>query len=244
MPSTAASGAAGDFEQFAAAHARRLLGLAHALTANPHDAWDLTQETLARSGERWSRMQLEEPAAYARTVMVRLNVDRIRRLRRELPMWAPPKSTPVEVVGELDRGWSRHCGPSHLGSAPSWPCGYVEDLDVRAITERMGSRKGRSRASSPAASNGCESTRTTTHRCARPVERHEMTDQQTQQPPDQPIQQAFDRLATALAPPPDLAGHGRATARSPSARPSRRRRWCGLRGRRRCGRRRLAARER
>jgi len=33
-----------------------------------------------------------------------------------------------------------------------------------------------------------------------------MTDQQTQQPPDQPIQQAFDRLATALAPPPDLAG--------------------------------------
>ena len=72
-----------DFREFAAAQTRPLLGLAHALTANPHDAWDLTQETLARLGERWGRTRFEEPAAYARTVMVRLNIDRIRRLRRE-----------------------------------------------------------------------------------------------------------------------------------------------------------------
>ena len=32
-----------------------------------------------------------------------------------------------------------------------------------------------------------------------------MTDQETQQESDQPIEEAYDRLATALAPPPDVA---------------------------------------
>ena len=86
MPPTSATDATDGFEQFAAAQARALLGLAHALTANPHDAWDLTQETLVRIAERWDRMHFEEPAAYARTVMVRLNIDRIRRLKREIPL--------------------------------------------------------------------------------------------------------------------------------------------------------------
>ena len=48
-----------DFADFVAAQSRPLLGLAHGLTANPHDAWDLTQETLARLGERWGRIRLE-----------------------------------------------------------------------------------------------------------------------------------------------------------------------------------------
>ncbi len=30
-----------DFAEFVEVQARPLLGLAHALTANPHDAWDL-----------------------------------------------------------------------------------------------------------------------------------------------------------------------------------------------------------
>ena len=78
------------FADFAQAQAQPLLGLAHALTANPHDAWDLTQETLARIGERWAPDALQlQPAAYARTVMVRLNIDRIRRLKRELPLLPP-----------------------------------------------------------------------------------------------------------------------------------------------------------
>ena len=55
-----------DFAEFAAVQTRPLLGFAHALTANPHDAWDLTQETLARMGERWGRSRFDEPAAYAR----------------------------------------------------------------------------------------------------------------------------------------------------------------------------------
>lgn len=97
-----------DFGEFAAAQTRPLLGFAHALTANPHDAWDLTQETLARMGERWGRSRFDEPAAYARTVMVRLNIDRIRRLRRELPLIGVPASRHRSTwSARRTPGWSR-----------------------------------------------------------------------------------------------------------------------------------------
>ena len=131
------------FADFAQAQAQPLLGLAHALTANPHDAWDLTQETLARIGERWARTRFDEPAAYARTVMVRLNIDRLRRLRRELPLLhRADQAAPVAVVAEPD-GWLvealRTLTPRQRTSLA---LRYVEDLDVRAIAERMGCSEG------------------------------------------------------------------------------------------------------
>jgi RNA polymerase sigma-70 factor (sigma-E family) len=131
------------FAEFAQAQAGSLLGFAHALTANPHDAWDLTQETLARIGERWGRMRFDEPAAYARTVMVRLNIDRIRRLRRELPVpHRADQQAPVQVVGELD-GWLvealRTLTPRQRTALA---LRFVEDLDVRTIATRMGCSEG------------------------------------------------------------------------------------------------------
>ena len=132
------------FAEFAHAQARPLLGLAHALTGDPHDAWDLTQETLARMGERWDRMRFDEPAAYSRTIMVRLNIDRIRRLRRELPSLHRPdtEAAPVRVVGEID-GWLvdglRTLTPRQRTALA---LRYVEDLDVRTIAERMGCSEG------------------------------------------------------------------------------------------------------
>lgn len=44
------------FGEFVDAALPRLLGLAHILVGNPHDAWDLTQETLARVGLHWRRV--------------------------------------------------------------------------------------------------------------------------------------------------------------------------------------------
>ncbi len=82
-----------EFADFAQAQTPGLLGFAHALTGNPHDAWDLTQETLVRMGERWGRTRFDEPAAYARTVMTRLNIDRLRRFRREVLTPAPGART-------------------------------------------------------------------------------------------------------------------------------------------------------
>ena len=131
------------FEEFAAAQARPLLGFAHALTANPHDAWDLTQETLVRIGERWGRTTFDEPAAYARTVMVRLNIDRIRRLRRELPLLTrPERAAPVEQVGEHDGWLVEALATLTPRQRTALALRYVEDLDVRAIAVRMGCSEG------------------------------------------------------------------------------------------------------
>ncbi len=132
-----------DFADFAAVQTRSLLGFAHALTADPHDAWDLTQETLARMGERWGRTRLDQPAAYARTVMVRLNIDRIRRLRRELPLLgAPSEAVSVEVVGELDAWLVEALATLSPRQRTALALRYVEDLDVRGIAERMGCSEG------------------------------------------------------------------------------------------------------
>jgi RNA polymerase sigma-70 factor (sigma-E family) len=132
-----------DFAAFAAAQSRPLLGFAHALTADPHDAWDLTQETLVRMGERWDRSRFDEPAAYARTVMVRLNIDRIRRLRRELPLLGGPREeAPVDVVGEAEAWLVDALRTLSPRQRTALALRYVEDLDVRAIADRMGCSEG------------------------------------------------------------------------------------------------------
>ena len=143
MDGGAGGGTDADFRDFVAVQTRPLLGLAHALTANPHDAWDLTQETLARLGERWHRTRIEEPAAYARTVMTRLNIDRIRRLRRELPLLGhPSEEAPVEVVGEVDTWLVAALATLSPRQRTALALRYVEDLDVRGIAERMGCSEG------------------------------------------------------------------------------------------------------
>jgi RNA polymerase sigma-70 factor (sigma-E family) len=132
-----------DFAAFAAAQTRPLLGFAHALTADPHDAWDLTQETLARMGERWGRSRFDEPAAYARTVMVRLNIDRIRRLRRELPLLGGPREdAAVDFVGETEAWLVEALRTLSPRQRTALALRYVEDLDVRAIADRMRCSEG------------------------------------------------------------------------------------------------------
>ena len=132
-----------DFAEFAAVQTRPLLGFAHALTANPHDAWDLTQETLARMGERWGRSRFDEPAAYARTVMVRLNIDRIRRLRRELPLLGgPSEEAPVDVVGQIEPWLVEALATLSPRQRTALALRYVEDLDVRGIAARIGCSEG------------------------------------------------------------------------------------------------------
>ena len=132
-----------DFGSFAVAQTPSLLGLAHALTGSPHDAWDLVQETLARMGERWGRSRFDEPAAYARTVMTRLNIDRVRRLKRELPLLRQPDTgPPVELVGAVDTWLVKALATLSPRQRTALALRYVEDLDVRGISERMGCSEG------------------------------------------------------------------------------------------------------
>jgi len=78
------------FDEFVEVETPRLLGLALALTGNRHDAWDLVQEALVRVGVRWRRLADQNPGGYARTTVVRLNIDRSRRRHRELVTGEPP----------------------------------------------------------------------------------------------------------------------------------------------------------
>ena len=134
------------FEEFAVASTRPLLGLAHALTGNPHDAWDLTQETLARMAERWRRIgrdPLADPAAYARTVMVRLNIDRVRRLRRELlPGTTPDRPVEMEVADGVDPWLVEALATLSPRQRTALALRYLEDLDVAGIADRMGCSVG------------------------------------------------------------------------------------------------------
>jgi RNA polymerase sigma-70 factor (sigma-E family) len=130
-----------EFSAFVEAQSPVLLGFAHALTGNRHDAWDLLQETLVRVGERWRR--IDQPAAYARTVMTRLNIDRIRRLRREL-LGARTREpvTSDDLTGAAEAWLVEALGTLTPRQRTALALRYVEDLDVRGIADRMGCSEG------------------------------------------------------------------------------------------------------
>jgi RNA polymerase sigma-70 factor (sigma-E family) len=132
-----ASESESSYDQFAVAEMRRLLGLALALTGDRHDAWDLTQETLVRVGERWRSVRTN-PGAYARTVMVRLNIDRLRRARRELlPGTTPDRAVDVPLVEGAPRWLLEALATLSPRQRTALALRHVEDLDVAGVAERM-----------------------------------------------------------------------------------------------------------
>jgi RNA polymerase sigma-70 factor (sigma-E family) len=131
------------FDDFVEAEMSRLLGLAYALTGDPNDAWDLVQESLARVGARWRRLRDERPSAYARTVMVRLNIDRLRRLRREVPVpWTRERAAPVVDLGGVEPWLLDALAELSPNQRTVLALRFVEDLDVAAIAQRMGCSAG------------------------------------------------------------------------------------------------------
>lgn len=136
------------FGEFTEAQLPRLLGYARVLAGNEHDAWDLVQETLTRMGLRWSRIdRAGNPIGYARTTMARLNIDRIRHLRRQRP---------VETVPDI--AWTT---PTEMGVAPwlaqalaalpvkqrtALVLRYVDDLDHQGIAAVMECAVGTARS--------------------------------------------------------------------------------------------------
>lgn len=130
-----------DFATFVEAQSPALLGFAHALTGNRHDAWDLLQETLVRVGEKWRR--IDQPGAYARTVMTRINIDRIRRLRRELPGARPQESATADELTSAAEAWLVEALATLTPrQRTALALRYVEDLDIRGIADRMGCSEG------------------------------------------------------------------------------------------------------
>ncbi|HEX8001685.1 MAG TPA: SigE family RNA polymerase sigma factor [Mycobacteriales bacterium] len=71
------------FAGFVRAQGTALVRTAFLLVGDRADAEDLTQVALLRLSRRWDRV--DDPAAYARTTLARLAVDRWRALRRRPP---------------------------------------------------------------------------------------------------------------------------------------------------------------
>ena len=133
------------FEEFTVAEMPRLLALARLLTGNDHDAWDLTQDSLIRVGARWSKVDPDgNPGAYARTCMVRLNLNRLRRLKREwLVVEAPARAALPADSGLEFEPWLE----TALRSLPPRQRAvvalrYLQDLSLQEIASTMGCSVG------------------------------------------------------------------------------------------------------
>ncbi|MEP7736226.1 SigE family RNA polymerase sigma factor [Nocardioides sp. 31GB23] len=136
-----------DFEAFVEAETPRLLGLAHALAGNPHDAWDLVQESLTRVGVRWRRLASDNPGGYARTTLVRLNIDRARRSRREvLPGVVPDCQAPVEIVDPVDPWLIDALNTLTPQQRTAVVLRVLGDLDYDGLAEQLGCSIGTARS--------------------------------------------------------------------------------------------------
>jgi RNA polymerase sigma-70 factor (sigma-E family) len=69
------------FDEFAAAAWPRLRRSAYLLCGDLHLAEDLAQTALVRTYAHWRRVRRADALAYARKVLVNLNIDRVRRRR-------------------------------------------------------------------------------------------------------------------------------------------------------------------
>ncbi|MEV8378863.1 SigE family RNA polymerase sigma factor [Kribbella sp. NPDC056861] len=82
-----------EFSDFTAARGTQMFRTAYLLAGDRHSAEDLLQSTLSKLFSVWGRFsKVENPDAYARTVMVRTYIADQRKTRREQPTLKLPDS--------------------------------------------------------------------------------------------------------------------------------------------------------
>jgi RNA polymerase sigma-70 factor (sigma-E family) len=90
-----------DFEEFAVARTPHLFRTAWLLAGDRHHAEDLVQETLARMFRAWRGLErIENPGAYAQTVLVRTFIS---QRRRRSSTERPTDQLPDSPTGEVDQ---------------------------------------------------------------------------------------------------------------------------------------------
>ena len=133
------------FRRFVDTRSRALLHTARLLTGgDPHAAEDLVQETLARLVPRWGKV--DNPEAYARVTMHRLQINRWRRrgvvtesATADLPeLSARDHSGAVQDRMVLTQALAR-LTPRQRSVLI---CRHIEDLDERETASRLGIRVG------------------------------------------------------------------------------------------------------
>lgn len=118
-PAQPRHGNAEPVEAFLAARIPSLVGLARALTRDPHAADDLVQETAEKVIRRWNRVRAaDQPDAYLRTILVNTFLStRRRRSSRDIP------------VASLEFGRVTHVESRYVERDSFW--GAVMDLPAQ-----------------------------------------------------------------------------------------------------------------
>jgi RNA polymerase sigma-70 factor (sigma-E family) len=130
------------FRAFVAGRSPALLHTARLLASDRHAAEDLVQEALARLVPRWGRV--DNPEAYVRVTLHRLQISRWRRRITETPRDDTP-DRPVEDQSAAvhDRiVLTRALAQLTPRQRSVLVCRHIEDLDERETARRLGIRVG------------------------------------------------------------------------------------------------------
>lgn len=141
------------FEEFVRQRLPALYRYALVLTRDRHDAEDLVQEALTRTGTRWRGVRKrDDPEGYVRTAMLRILINKRRRPRREVSVATPPE--PATDDPRLDRLLTDASLRNTLAELPPrmravLVLRYVEERSEQEIAELLGCSRGtvRSQAS-------------------------------------------------------------------------------------------------
>lgn len=134
------------FEEFVVARSPRLVRTAYLLTGDRDLAQDLVQTALARTWPHWHRVRDNQPEAYVRTVMVRLQASLWRRKwRGEVPTDVLPE--PCSGAAPTDAVNDRVVLAKALALLPPGQrqivvLRYVDDLSVDQVASIVGVAPG------------------------------------------------------------------------------------------------------
>lgn len=130
-----------EFDDFIRARHAVLLRFAHVLSGDPHQAADLVQDALERTGLAWRRLRSDDPEAYVRRVIVNTYINGVRRRRRERLTDRPPETAYADPQTRDEALWRL------LGTLPRRQRAVVvlrfyADLSERDISVLLGCTVG------------------------------------------------------------------------------------------------------
>lgn len=132
------------FTSWMTARQHALLRTAVLLTGDLQRAEDLVQEALLKVALRWSRLEHQQPEAFARRVMVRDNISWWRRRRRDVVTDSPPESQDAERQVDGERSVMVRAALGRLTSRQRTVLvlRFYSDLSVVETAELMGTSSG------------------------------------------------------------------------------------------------------
>jgi DNA-directed RNA polymerase specialized sigma24 family protein len=139
-----------EFERFVDTCAGALLRTGYLIVWNLEETEDLVQETLLRVARRWPRVRrMDQPAAYARRILVNLAINDAKRRSRRRRELEPPDGAPLEA--HADRAAA---GMFEAFDAPT-PSATNAPSAGSASSAAPRSPRSTSRADSPTQSGTC-----------------------------------------------------------------------------------------